>query len=55
MAGLLTPMVSRKSGAAIMMFGLKRVVIVGANKIVKNIDEAEKRIELYAAPSITND
>lgn len=36
---------------AAMMFGPKRVVIVvGVNKIVKNIDEAEKRIELYAAP-----
>lgn len=36
---------------AAMIFGPKKVVIVtGVNKIVKNIAEAEKRIELYAAP-----
>ena len=36
---------------AAMMFGPKKVVIVvGINKIVKDIDEAEKRIQLYAAP-----
>jgi len=36
---------------ASMIFGPKKVVIVvGVNKIVKDIAEAEKRIKLYAAP-----
>jgi hypothetical protein len=36
---------------AAMMFGPKKVVIVaGVNKIVRDVDEAERRIELYAAP-----
>lgn len=36
---------------AAMIFGPKKVVIVvGVNKIVKDIVEAEKRIKLYAAP-----
>ena len=36
---------------ASMIFGPKKVVIVvGANKIVKDVAEAEKRIKLYAAP-----
>lgn len=36
---------------AAMTFGPKKVVIVvGVNKIVKNLDEAEERIKLYAAP-----
>lgn len=36
---------------ASMMFGPKLVIIVaGINKIVRNVEEAEKRIELLAAP-----
>jgi L-lactate utilization protein LutB len=36
---------------AAMMFGPKTVfVIAGVNKIVRNLDEAEKRIRMYAAP-----
>ena len=36
---------------AAMMFGPKTVfIIIGANKIVKNIAEAEERIKKYAAP-----
>lgn len=36
---------------ASMIFGPKRVVVVvGINKIVRNVDEAEKRIEMFAAP-----
>lgn len=36
---------------ASMIFGPKKVIIVvGANKIVKDVAEAEKRIKLYAAP-----
>ena len=36
---------------AAMIFGPKQViVVVGVNKIVKDVDEAEKRIQLYAAP-----
>lgn len=36
---------------ASMIFGPKKVVVVtGVNKIVKDVAEAEKRIELYAAP-----
>lgn len=36
---------------AAMIFGPKKVIIVvGVNKIVKDLDEAEKRIQLYAAP-----
>ena len=36
---------------AAMMFGPKLVIIVaGVNKIVRNVEEAEKRIELLAAP-----
>lgn len=37
--------------AAAMIFGPKKVIIVvGINKIVKDVAEAEKRIKLYAAP-----
>jgi hypothetical protein len=37
--------------AAAMIFGPKKVVIVvGINKIVRDVEEAERRIELYAAP-----
>ena len=36
---------------AAMTFGPKQVIIVaGVNKIVRNVDEAERRIELLAAP-----
>ncbi len=36
---------------AAMIFGPKKVVVVaGVNKIVRDVDEAERRIELYAAP-----
>lgn len=36
---------------AAMVYGPKKVyVIVGTNKLVSNIDEAQRRIELYAAP-----
>jgi hypothetical protein len=36
---------------AAMIFGPKKVIIiVGVNKIVKDIDDAEKRINAYAAP-----
>jgi len=36
---------------AAMIYGPKKVyVIVGINKLVSNIDEAQRRIELYAAP-----
>ena len=36
---------------AAMIFGPKKVVIVaGVNKIVRDVEEAERRIELYAAP-----
>lgn len=36
---------------AAMIFGPKKVVVVaGINKIVRDVAEAEKRIELYAAP-----
>ena len=36
---------------AAMMFGPKKVIIIsGTNKIVKNLEEAEKRIKTYAAP-----
>lgn len=36
---------------AAMIFGPKKVIIVaGVNKIVRDVDEAERRIELYAAP-----
>ena len=36
---------------AAMMFGPKQVIVVaGVNKIVRNVDEAEKRIEMLAAP-----
>ncbi len=36
---------------ASMIFGPKKVVVVaGVNKIVRDVDEAERRIELYAAP-----
>lgn len=37
--------------AAAMMFGPKKVIIVvGSNKIVRDLAEADKRIKLYAAP-----
>lgn len=36
---------------AAMIFGPKRVIIIaGVNKIVRDVPEAERRIELYAAP-----
>lgn len=36
---------------AAMMFGPKKVIIVvGTNKIVRNLEEADKRIKMYAAP-----
>ena len=36
---------------AAMMFGPKKVIIIaGANKIVRDLDEAEKRIKMFAAP-----
>lgn len=36
---------------AAMMFGPKKVIIVaGINKIVRDIEEADKRIKMYAAP-----
>lgn len=36
---------------AAMMFGPKKVIIIaGTNKIVKDIEEADKRIKMYAAP-----
>ncbi|MDF2502444.1 MAG: hypothetical protein K0Q77_3158 [Anaerosporomusa subterranea] len=36
---------------AAMMFGPKQVIVVaGVNKIVRNVDEAERRIEMLAAP-----
>jgi L-lactate utilization protein LutB len=37
--------------AAAMMFGPKKViVVVGINKIVRDVEEADKRIKMYAAP-----
>jgi L-lactate utilization protein LutB len=36
---------------AAMIFGPKKVVVIaGVNKIVRDVEEAERRIELYAAP-----
>ncbi|MBU2702724.1 L-lactate utilization protein LutB [Sporomusaceae bacterium BoRhaA] len=36
---------------AAMMFGPKRVIIIaGTNKIVRDLEEADKRIKMYAAP-----
>lgn len=36
---------------AAMMFGPKKVIIlVGTNKIVRDFEEADKRIKMYAAP-----
>jgi len=36
---------------AAMMFGPKKVVIIaGTNKIVRDVEEADKRIKMYAAP-----
>ena len=36
---------------AAMMFGPKKVIIIaGTNKIVRDVEEADKRIKLYAAP-----
>lgn len=37
--------------AAAMMFGPKKVIVIaGVNKIVRDVQEAESRIKLYAAP-----